>query len=145
MAELTFKGSNLRRADKSVWFWIAHGWIDEAVEVRGEDRIVALRHGQLGGPRWKSKRKPELRGRLKAATSAGMLTLQQELLTIFDPTVRGALVVGDGYKGLAALQTATLSDCLPLSVIGADVHTGFHRLYTVTMESIAVPPEWVIA
>lgn len=145
MAELAFKGTNLRRADKSVWFWIVHGWLDEQVEVEGEDAEVSLRHGLDPNPRWKRRRPVELRGRLKAGTPAGMLTLQQEILTLFDPTVRGALVVADQYKGLGSGQTATLSSVLPLAVTGADPYIGTHRLYTVTMESIAVPPEWVIA
>ena len=143
MAELAFRGTNLRRADKSVWFWIVHGWIDEQVEVEGEDQRVAERHGLDQNPRWKVRRPVELRGRLKAGTLAGKLALEQEILALFDVTVRGSLVVADGYRGVTT--SATLSSVLPLSVSGADPFIGTHRIYTVTMESVAVPPEWVIA
>lgn len=144
MADLTFKGSNLRRTDGSVWFHLVHGWLDEIAEVEGEDRTVALRHGLDGNPRWKRRRKVEMRGLVKAATWNAMMTLQNEVRGIFDPTVRGSLVVADQYKGLAAAQTATLTNCLPLSLTGAEAQTEFNRIYTVTFESIAIPPEWVI-
>lgn len=145
MAELAFKANDLRRADASFKFWLVHGWVDELAETEGEDRPVSLRHGLRNMPRWKRFRKVELRGLVEAATWGDMLALQQELLTIFDPTVRGSLVVADQYKGLAAGQTATLTSVLPLSCTGAEAQTEFNRLYTVTLRSTAVPPEWVFA
>lgn len=145
MAELAFKGVDLRRADGSVWFWLVHGWVDELATVEGEDREVALRHGMDPHPRLKRRRKIELRGALKAATWAGMLALQQEMLTTFDPTARGSLVVADEYKGLGAGVTASLTSVLPIALTPAADQTEFHRLYTATMESIAVPPEWSFA
>lgn len=145
MAKLAFKAVDLRRTDGSVHFWIVHGWVDELATVDGEDREVALRHGLDPNPRLKRIRKVELRGHLEAATWPDMLALQQEMLTTFDPTARGSLVVGDEYKGLAAGQTATLADVWPLALTPASSQTEFSRDYTLTMVSIAVPPEWEFA
>lgn len=149
MAELAFfktpTTSDLRRADDSMHFWLVHGWVDEPATVRGEDGTIALAHGVKPNPRWKKVRKVTLRGRLKAASLSAMLALQQELLTIFDLTERGSLIVGDEYKGLATGQTATLAGVLPISCNADDSQTEYHRLYTVTLESGANPPEWEFA
>lgn len=144
MAELSYRATDVRRADGSFYLWIARGWVDEPADVRGADGVVALKAGRRVNPRYKDRRVVELRGQLKAATAAAMFTLANELRTLFDPTITGALVAGDLYRGLGAGQTATLQ-ARTINVVPGDRTTGFHRLYTIELECVASPPEWVVA
>ena len=145
MAELTFRGVDLRRADKSVWFWIERGWFDDIPTVRGVDTTVPGRAGRTRRNRKADTRPLLLNGRLKAATAADFLALVQEMAAIWDPTLNpGSLVAGDQYRGLASGQTATIS-ARTVNIAPDPAQTPFHRKYSWQLESIANPPAWVLA
>lgn len=152
MAELTGGGINLRRSDNSVFFWIARGWLDEPAEVRGEDTTVPGLEGQIVRDRKRHKRTIELRGQIRGTgaseqmAAAAHLALAVELEPIFfDLTAAPwALVAGDGYRGLAAGQTATIN-VRTVNVTPDARGLAYAKTYVIVLESIDSPPEWVIA
>ena len=144
MAELVFRSVNIRRTNRSIYFWIADGWIDAIPAVRGVDTVVPGRHGRTERNRMKDYRRVVLNGSIKAATTAAFYALLQEMDDIIDPSLAPAdLVVADGYKGLGGGVTATLV-ARTLNFIGEEQETELHRLYTWELECTENPPEWTI-
>lgn len=143
---LTWKGTNLRRSDKSVWAWIVRGWLDEPAIVVGEDDRGTAAEGRERGGRTKDRRPVILQVQLKAATAEAMLALQVELAALWDSDdVGGNLVALNGYRGLATGQTATLASTQVVNVIPSASLTETQRQYSVELESIASPPDWQLA
>lgn len=152
MAELTANSVNLRRADGSMWWWIERGWRDDPAIAEGSDDIIAQAEGRVPRGRKRRFRRVDLRGQLKGlgatptAVDAAFLALVEEiddslLSTVADPW---PLVLGDQYRGLAAGQTATLN-VRTINVLPSPGPLSYRRIYTVTVESVDSPPEWVIA
>lgn len=148
MAELTGGGLNLRRADASVHFWIARGWLDEPAEVRGKDDIIPGAEGQVARGRKRTLRKIELRGQIAAVdgTDASFLALLDELRPIFfdasaDPW---PLVAADGYRGLGVGETATIN-VRTVNVTPSANPLTWRGIYAIELESVDSPPEWVRA
>jgi 1-aminocyclopropane-1-carboxylate deaminase/D-cysteine desulfhydrase-like pyridoxal-dependent ACC family enzyme len=146
VAELTVLGSDWRRADHSVWAFIVSGWIGEPATVRAKDSVIERTAGRRYRQRVKDIRVVPLTLTLKAATQAGILALQLEIADVLDGTAAlGAVVVADGYRGLAAGQTATLSSCYVENAIIKERVIETRVVYSVQIVSIANPPEWVLA
>lgn len=148
MAELTGDGLNLRRADASVHFWIARGWLDEPAEVRGKDDIIPGAEGRVVRGRKRDRRVIELRGSIVGVdgTEAAFLALLDELRPIFfdasaDPW---PLVAADGYRGLGAGETATINVRVVNVTPGPNVLT-WRGIYAIELESVDSPPEWARA
>jgi hypothetical protein len=146
MSELTGDAINLRRADRSVYFWIARGWRDDPALVDGTDDTIGQAEGRVVTGRKRRVRRVDLRGQVKGATDAAFLALVIELEPIFfnmavDPW---PIVIGDGYRGLAPGQTATIN-VRTVNVMPGDSTLSHIRFYTVTLESVDSPPEWTIA
>jgi hypothetical protein len=145
VAELAADGIDLRRADGSVHFWIARGWLDDMAVVRGKDTIVSSRPGRTARNRVKDFRRIMLSGRVQAATPAAFLALILELDDVWTAArAPWNLVAGDEYRGLAAGQTATIA-VRTVNLIPAPALTEFGRNYSWELESVANPPEWTIA
>lgn len=150
MAEFTANGIDLRRADGSVWSWIRRGWVDEPAEHRGTDQAPPGRPGRFRPAglttRIADRRVVQVQTVVKATTAAGFLALVQSLkANVWNPALDPyAVVLGDGYRGLGAGQTATLTAQF-VNVIPVAQQTEFWREYSWELESIANPPEWVIA
>ena len=146
MAELTGDGHDLRRPDRSVWFWIQRGWFDDPAEVDGENDIIAEAEGEVVRGRKRRRRKLELRGQIEAATDADFLALILELEPFLfnlaaDPW---PLVAADQYRGLASGQTATIN-VRSVNVAPSDSQLTFRRGYSVGLLSVDSAPEWVLA
>ncbi len=145
MAELTHRTVDIRRANGSVYFWLARGWIDDIASVRGVDDIIPQASGRDVQPRRKDVLRLELQGQIKAATEADFLALVLEMSAVWDPTLDpGPLVAADGYRGLAIGETAT-RNARTINVVPGSRQIGTHRLYTWELECVDSPPEWVIA
>lgn len=146
MAELAANGHDLRRADRSVYWWIVRGWLDDSAEVRGEDDIIPSAEGRLTRPRLGDSRRLEIRGQIAGATDAEFLTLVQELAPmLFDRSADPwPLVAADGYRGLASGKTATIN-VRTVNITPDPGLLSYRRIYAVELESVDSPPEWVLS
>lgn len=144
MTELEFDSVDLRRADRSMRFYIANGWLDEPPDVRGVDTTVPGRSGRTRRNRVRDVRTVVLNGLLEAQTWEGLLSMELELASVWDPTADPAyLVVTGPYLGLEDGETATLL-CVTVNVAPGEVTSPFMRKYSWQLESIDSPPDWVI-
>lgn len=146
MAELTYRGTELRRTDGGLYFWITDGFDDEA-DVRGDDWIAPERAGRVEGNRVKDRRLIELQGYVigVGANEAAMRTAYRarvdDLHAIFDPTAApGALVVHSPVMGLAS-GTKSINARYLNSVWSYGVVT-LHAKVSVQLECIDSPPDW---
>lgn len=146
MAELTYRGTELRRSDGGLYFWIAQGFDDEA-QVRGEDDIIPGLAGRTARNRVKDRRMIELQGYVigvgadEAAMRAAYRARVDDLHTIFDPTLSpGALVVYSPVMGLASG-----SKSINARFLNSTWSYGKVTLYakvSAMLECISSPPDW---
>lgn len=118
-----------------VYLWIASGLFD-GVEVRGRDSTLIGVDGLFARNRRQSRRKIELKGRVRGTDAGDYVERRENLEDWFDYTVRGDLVAGlpDG-------RTATIN-ALPLNILPDELTVREARL-SIELESIA--PGWAIA
>jgi hypothetical protein len=140
---LTFKGSDLQRADFSIFLEIRRG-LNELPEVRGKDTVVPALTGQYFRNRVAHRRQIELFGYVSGYDAANTEIANrrdfrhrvEELRVLFDPT-------DDPGELAAALEdggSATI-DARALNTQWVQIAPSLHSL-SVQMES--VDPEWVV-
>lgn len=143
MAELTYDGTELRRSDKSVRFYITTGWVDVPADIRGTDTIVPGLSGRTRRPKVRDTRTVILSGMIMHAEPSGLLAIQEELGDLWRADAAPAnLVVTGPYLGLDPGETATLL-CATVNVAVADSELAFMRRYSWELVSLDTPPEWV--
>lgn len=151
MAELAADGHDLRRVNGSVYFWIVNGWLDTSAEVRGQDSVVPGLEGRVVRNRQKDRRVVEIRGQIDGShvtptgADAAFLALLQELQPLlFDRSADPwPLVAADGYKGLGVGETATIS-VRTINIVPDATQLSWRRIYSIELECVASPPDWVI-
>lgn len=140
---LTFRGSDLQRADFSIFLEIKRG-LNEIPEVRGVDTVVPGLTGRYFRNRVADKRTIELVGFVSGYDSTPSETADrrdfrhrvEELRALFDPTLDPGELAADLEDG----GTATI-DARATNIVWNQVAPSLHEV-SVEMES--VDPEWIV-
>lgn len=138
-------GTDMRRADGSLQTWIESGLWGPA-EYRGKNTLVPGRPGQVHRPKIAHERVINMPTRLKAATYADLLALDDELHALWAAsmaapsilTVLGPLYgVPSGFKRTISVQWV---NAVPLWLTDR-LRVEWNAQYV----SVDSPPEWVEA
>jgi hypothetical protein len=152
MAGLVLDGLELQDEAAGIWFDVVAGDLDTIAEYEGEDDKVVDAAGREPGE-WIADIRPlKLFGHVwgvgltRAARQAAYRAKVDALIAkIHTPTLVD-LVAHPPNLGIASGETATLSDLRPLGITpGPPRGWEGARSFDVMLESIASPPEWVIA
>lgn len=155
MGRLTFRGTDLQRDDRAIWFDLDDGFL-ALPSVRGEDLPIPGRPGRLVLSRIADRLVVPLTGWILGfGVEPGDLRptyAESEAILVglfpldLDP---GDLVASNGYAGLETDETATIS-VRTLNLVMAKMQpvpaapAGFFRRISVELECVANPPAWAI-
>jgi hypothetical protein len=152
MSRLVLGGLELQDVAAGIWFDVIEGGLDDLPTFEGEDDVVVGASGREPGTWIKGIRPLSLFGHVwgvgasAAARRAAYRAKVDALMAKMDGTALVALVAHPPNEGLATGETATLSSLRALGskpgpIRGWDGARAFELKY----ESIASPPDWVIA
>lgn len=156
MPRLVLDGLELQDHASGIWFDVVRGGLDDLAEWVGEDDEVLEASGREPGE-WMPDVRPLVlfghiwgvgatRAASRAAYRAKVDALMHRTTGKMRPSNLLTLVAHPPNEGLSSGQTATLSSLRPVGHKNGPI-AGWEgaRSFELILESIASPPEWVIA
>ena len=151
MPRLTIDGLELQDVDAGIWGDIIDGDLDSIPSYRGEDDVIPQASGRDPGL-WTADVRPvklfvtvwgvgatAVLRRAAYRAKVNALVAKMDVATLVD------IVAHPPNLGIAPGETATLADCRPQTWMPGPPRGWEWREFTLTLESIASPPSWVIA
>lgn len=128
-------------------FIITRGGLQSLATFVGEDDEVVGASGREPGEWIADVREVAMHGMVVGTSRENFRTRAAALLAKMDPATLVDLVAYPPLFGLSTGETATLSDCRPLSIEGVDPSALWYEGWEVTLrfQCIGSPPDWVIA
>ena len=140
MADLTFRGTDIRKSDKTIFFDLVRGYSEPAL-VRGVDLVIPGDEGREVRNRVKDSRVIELQGYVKGSTAAAWRVSTDALMALLVMNqAAGALVLTTPYLGIASGTKTLNARCINL--VGGQIYGQVFQTWSIELECVDSPPDW---
>lgn len=127
-------------------FHFIRGGDQSLASFRGEDDIIPAAAGRYPGQWIADTRDVALHGVVAGTSRENFRTNAAALLAVMDPSTLVTITAYPPNFGLGAGDTATLANCRPMRIVGADPSDLWYEGWELTLEFVCIdsPPDWSV-